>query len=68
MFAVLHVPSFALLAVLRAEPGLAGQPVVLNRMDQPAVALCNRTAHLAGIRPDDVARTLDAREAVLAEP
>ncbi len=28
-FAALHVPRFALLAVLRAEPGLAGRPVAL---------------------------------------
>lgn len=51
MFAVLRVPSFPLQAVLRAEPGLAGQAVVLSQPGEPAVALCTEAAHLAGIRP-----------------
>lgn len=51
MFAVLRVPSFPLQAVLRAEPGLAAQAVVLSQTNAPAVALCTKSAHLAGIRP-----------------
>jgi protein ImuB len=51
MFAVLRVPSFPLQAVLRSESGLAGQAVVLSRLDEPAVAFCTKSAHVAGIRP-----------------
>lgn len=51
MFAVLHVPAFALQAVLRAEQGLAEKPVVLSRTDEPVVALCTPSALLAGICP-----------------
>ena len=51
MFAVLRVPSFPLQAVLRAEPGLAGQAVVLSQTDEPTVASCTEAAHLSGIRP-----------------
>lgn len=51
MFAVLHVPAFALQAVLRAEPARASQPVALSRTDAPAVMHCTRAAHAAGVRP-----------------
>jgi protein ImuB len=50
-YAVIHIPGFALQAVLRAEPGLAGQPVALSRTDKPVVAFCTKAAHLAGVRP-----------------
>ena len=50
MFAVLRIPSFPLQAVLRSEPGLAGQAVVLGQADAPAVAFCTQSAHLAGVR------------------
>jgi protein ImuB len=51
MFAVLHVPGFALQAILRSEPGLAAQPVVLRHATETAVEVCSRAAHRAGIRP-----------------
>ncbi len=51
MFAVLHLPNFALQAVLRAEPGRAAQPVALRQMDEPTVDLCTRAAQALGVRP-----------------
>lgn len=37
--------------MLRAEPGLAAQPVVLRETDNSVVTFCTKAAHLAGIRP-----------------
>lgn len=51
MFAVLHVPGFALQAILRAEPELGARPIALRQTDEPAVALCTRAAHTTGVRP-----------------
>jgi protein ImuB len=64
MFAVLHVPHFPLQAILRSEPDLATQPVLLRQPDEPSVALCNEAAHRAGIRagqslPQAAARCAD---------
>lgn len=51
MFAVLHVPGFALQALVRTEPGLATQAVALRRPDEAVVALANEFAAAAGVRP-----------------
>ncbi len=51
MFAVLHIPSFALQAVLRAAPDLAGQAVVLSQTDKSTVGLCTEAAQRAGVCP-----------------
>jgi protein ImuB len=51
MFAVLHLPGFALQALLRVEPGLAAQPVGLRKTDEPVVALCSPAAREAGVCP-----------------
>jgi protein ImuB len=50
MFAVLHVPGFPLQAILRSEPGLSAQSVVLRHPTETMVAVCSRAAHRAGIR------------------
>ena len=53
MFAVLHLPGFALQAILRLEPALPGQPVVLLAEGRrgATVALCNEAAAAAGVKP-----------------
>lgn len=51
MFAVLHIPGFALQSLIRADPSPASQSVVLRRTDEATVALCNALAWAAGVRP-----------------
>jgi protein ImuB len=50
MFAVLYLPGFPLQAVLRSEPDLALQPVVLRHAGESVVAFCTRAAHRSGVR------------------
>lgn len=50
-FAVLHVADFPLQAILRSEPTLATQAIVLASQEEPAVACCTRAAHAAGVHP-----------------
>jgi protein ImuB len=61
MFAVLHVPGFALQALVRTEPNLVTQAVALRQTDESVVTLCNEFAWAAGVRsgqslPQAVAR------------
>jgi protein ImuB len=51
MFAVLHVPAFALQSLVRTEVNLATQAVALRQSDESIVALCNKHAWAAGVRP-----------------
>jgi protein ImuB len=51
MFAVLHIPGFALQSLIRTEPALASHPIVLRRTDEATVALCNDRASAAGVCP-----------------
>ena len=63
MFAVLHIDDFALHAVLRTEPGLAGRPAALfaTSTKKSAVLAANLAARAAGVElgmtaPQAVAR------------
>jgi protein ImuB len=63
MFAVLHVPAFALQAILRVEPGLSGKPAALltpGRRGQ-TIAACNDLATAAGVLPGDAMPRAQAR-------
>ena len=51
MFAVLHVPGFALQALLRTEPALATQALALRHPDDAVVTLVNESARAAGVHP-----------------
>jgi protein ImuB len=63
MFAVLLIPSFALQAILRVEPALAGQPMALIAPVRRGTAVeeCNEIATNAGVRPGYSAPRAQAR-------
>ena len=63
MFAVLHITDFALHAVLRTEPGLAGRPAALfaNASKKSAVLAANITARAGGVEPGMTAPQAVAR-------
>ncbi|HEY8994284.1 MAG TPA: DNA polymerase Y family protein, partial [Lacunisphaera sp.] len=51
MFAVLHIPGFALQSLVRSEPELVAQPMVVRNAEEATVALCNTSASTAGVCP-----------------
>jgi protein ImuB len=63
MFAVLHVPDFALHAVLRAEPGLEGRPAALfgSSKRKSLIVALNAAARSAGVEPGMTASQAVAR-------
>src|SRR4051812_17145402 len=63
MFAVLLIPSFALQAILRVDPALAGQPVALVAPAKRGTAIseCNDLATRAGVQPGYSAPRAQAR-------
>ena len=63
MFAVLRAPAFALQAILRFEPALAGQPaaLVVPGRRGPVIAECNDPATVAGLQPGCSAPRAQAR-------
>jgi protein ImuB len=67
MYAVLRIPAFALQAILRVEPGLAGQPVALAAVAGrgTVVAACNDLARQAGVEPGSTVPQAQARCAAL---
>ncbi len=63
MFAVLLIPSFALQAILRVDPTLAGKPVALIAPTRRGAAIeeCNESAARAGVLPGYSAPRAQAR-------
>jgi protein ImuB len=63
MFAVLRVPAFALQAILRVEPALAGQPAALVAPGRRGSVIeeCNGLAAAAGIQPGSSTPRAQAR-------
>jgi protein ImuB len=63
MFAVLRIPAFALQALLRVDPALAGQPVALIAPARRGTAIeeCNELATQAGVAPGYSAPRAQAR-------
>lgn len=67
MYAVLRIPAFALQAILRVEPGLAGQPVALagTAGRGTVIEACNDVARQAGVEPGSTVPQAQARCAAL---
>lgn len=67
MYAVLRIPTFALQAILRVEPALAGQPVALAAVAGrgPVIEVCNDLARQAGVEPGSTVPQAQARCATL---
>jgi protein ImuB len=67
MYAVLRIPGFALEAILRVEPALAGQPVALAGIAGRGteIADCNDRARQAGVEPGSTVPQAQARCAAL---
>lgn len=63
MFAVLRIPAFALQALLRVDPALAGQPVALIVPARRGTVIeeCNEPAAQAGVQPGYSAPRAQAR-------
>lgn len=67
MYAVLRIPAFALQAILRVEPALAGQPVALAGLAGRGTVIdaCNDLARQAGVEPGSTVPQAQARCATL---